>query len=139
MRFIPLLVLSVLSTRAAAADAPKIFAEVEIKVAGSVDKKAAGIRTLYITLYDEASQAPMPYGAMKVALEKDATGVVYKGKLDQANVMVMGGGDMPKKLRIKAKLDKDGSAGPDSAGDIVGIATGVEAGGKTAITIDKAL
>lgn len=122
------------------ADAPKVYADVEVKLTdAALEKKSAGIRTLFITIYDEASQMPMPYGAMKVELTKDAKGTVYKGKLDTANIMVMGGGAEPKTLRIKAKLDKDGSAGGDAAGDLVGNATGVKLGSKVTITIDKAI
>ena len=95
-------------------------------------EKGAKIRTLFITLYDAASAGPRPYGAMKVQLDQDAKGVVYKGTLDSGNVMVMGGGETPQKLRIKAKLDKDGSAGPDAPGDLIGTADGVAVGGSAA-------
>jgi hypothetical protein len=119
---------------------PTVFADVEIKLEeGKTAKAAAGIRTLFITIYDQESKAPMPYGAMKVELDKDAKGTVYKGKLDSGNIMVMGGGEAPKTLRIKAKLDKDGSAGPDAAGDVVGIVEGVKAGSKVTIKLDKAI
>ena len=134
------LLFATLSPLATAAEAPKVFADVEVKVANAdIEKKGAGIRTLFITLYNEASQAPMPYGALKIELTADAKGTVYKGKLDTTNVMIMGGTDMPKTLRIKARLDKDGSAGTDAAGDLVGNATGVKPGSKVAISIDKAL
>jgi hypothetical protein len=117
------------------------LANVEIKLSDKLAAQSAGIRTLYVTLYDAASSKPMPYGAMKVVLEKDAAGTVYKGKLDGSNVMMMGagGGAEPATLRIKARLDKDGSAGPDAAGDLVGIADKVKRGGEAVITIDKAL
>lgn len=129
----------VLAPLALAADATT-YADVEIKLDGDKATKAsAGIRTLFITIYDQESKMPMPYGAMKVELDKDAKGVVYKGKLDTSNIMVMGGGDAPKKLRIKAKLDKDGSAGADAPGDVIGIAEGVAAGAKVTIKIDKAI
>ncbi len=129
----------VLAPLALAADATT-YADVEIQLDGDKATKAsAGIRTLFITIYDQESKMPMPYGAMKVELDKDAKGVVYKGKLDTSNIMVMGGGAAPKKLRIKAKLDKDGSAGADAPGDVVGIAEGVAAGSKVTIKIDKAI
>ena len=129
-----------LSIQAFSADAPKVFTDIEVKITDAkLEKKSAGIRTLYITLYDEASQMPMPYGAAKISLEKDATGTVYKGKLDSSNIVVMGQGGSPKSLRIKAKLDKDGSAGPDSQGDLVGVVTGVKLGDKSTVTIDKAI
>jgi hypothetical protein len=142
MRFVYnlLILATALTAPVALASAAKTFAEVEVKVASAeLEKKGAGIRTLYLTIYDEASQAPMPYGAMKVELKADAKGTVYKGVLDTANVMIMGHGSEPKKLRIKAKLDKDGSAGPDAVGDLVGNATGVAIGSKVTISIDKAI
>ena len=81
----------------------------------------------------------MPYGAVKITLDKDATGTVYKGKLDSNNVVIMGQGGSPKTLRIKAKLDKDGSAGPDAQGDLIGMVSGVKMGDKAIITIDKTI
>jgi hypothetical protein len=123
-----------------AGDDTTVYADVEIKLEGAKATKAsAGIRTLFITIYDSESKAPMPYGAMKVELDKDAKGTVYKGKLDASNIMVMGGGASPQTLRIKAKLDKDGSAGPDAAGDVVGIVDGVKVGSKVTIKLDKAI
>lgn len=125
---------------ASKAAAGKVFADVEVKLDDAkLNGKAHGIRTLYLTIYDASSPAPRPYGALKVDLTADAKGTFYKGKLNADNVMVMGGGEAPKSLRIKARLDKDGSAGPDSAGDLVGIAEKVAAGSKTTITIDKAI
>ncbi len=116
------------------------YADIEVKVDGDkIEKGAAGIRTLFITIYDEASKMPMPYGALKIELTKDAKDSIYKGKLDTNNIMVMGGGDAPKTLRIKAKLDKDGSAGSDSPGDLVGIAEHVALGSKVVVKINKAI
>jgi len=129
-----------LSSPAFSANKPKIYTDIEVKIAdASLEKKSSGIRTLYITLYDEASQMPMPYGAAKITLEKDASGTIYKGKLDSSNIIVMGHEGTPKTLRIKARLDKDGSAGPDAHGDLVGIITGVKVGEKSTVTIDKAI
>lgn len=140
MRFVATIVLSLFAAVASANPKATTYAEVEVKIEGDkVAKGTAGIRTLFITIYDEASKMPMPYGAMKVELDKDAKGTVYKGKLDTSNIMVMGGGETPKKIRIKAKLDKDGSAGPDAAGDLVGIAEGVALGSKVTVKIDKAI
>ncbi len=141
MRFFTTTILALgLCSQASAADAPQLFSEVEVKIADAkLEKQGAGIRTLYITIYDEASKMPMPHGAVKITLEKDATGTVYKGKLDSNNVVVMGQGSLPKTLRIKAKLDKDGTAGPDGQGDLVGTVSGVKMGAKATITIDKSI
>lgn len=135
------LALGMVTATLAAAAGTEPLANVEIKLSDKLTTQSAGIRTLYVTLYDAESSKPMPYGAMKVVLEKDAAGTVYKGKLDGSNVMMMGagGGAEPATLRIKARLDKDGSAGPDAAGDLVGIADKVKRGGEAVITIDKAL
>lgn len=142
MRKLPLSALAAfaLSTTALSADAAKPFADIEVKLTDAkLASKGAGIRTLYITLYDAANPAPRPYGAIKIDLTKDATGTVYTGKLDTTNVMTMGDGATPAKLRIKARLDKDGSAGPDATGDLVGITDNIALGSKAVITIDKAL
>ena len=117
------------------------LADLEVKIEdAALIKQSASIRTLYITLYDADAPTPRPYGAMKVMLEKDAAkGTLYKGALTSENVIVMGAGETPKNLKIKARLDKDGSAGPDEKGDLVGIALKVAAGSSTVVTIDKAI
>jgi len=124
----------------AAAAGTKKFADIEISLDDSaLLKKNTGIRTLYVTIYDASSSMPIPYGAVKVDLDKDAKGTFYKAELNSENVTVMSGGEIPKKLRIKARLDKDGSAGRDEAGDLVGIADQVAAGSKVKIVINKAI
>ena len=115
------------------------FADVEIKLNDKLVKSAAGLRTLYLIVYDAESPMPMPFGALKVDLSQDATAQVFKGTLDESNLKVMGQGGTPKKLRIKARLDKDGSAGKDSPGDIVGQVEGIVLGGKAVVLIDKAI
>jgi hypothetical protein len=72
----------------------------------------------------------MPYAAKKVSLTKDAVGVFFNFDLDTSNVMVMSQKIPPKTFDIKFKLDVDGSAGPDSSGDIVGVLTKVKRGSK---------
>ena len=88
------------------------IADVDVKIDEALVKKATGIHTMFIVLYDAASTRPMPYGAIKVTLDKDAKGTFYKGALTTDNVMVMGGGDLPKTVRIKAKLNPQDNAGP---------------------------
>ncbi len=87
---------------------------------------AKGIKTLFLVVYESGTR--MPYGAKKVVLTKDAVGSFYKFKLGTDNIQMMRGGVAPAKLKIKARLDKDGSAGPDSVGDVVGIIDGVNVG-----------
>ncbi len=122
---------------AQAADATKIASlEVSIDDAKLVEKDA-GIRTLFVILYDAESKEPKPrpYGAMKVDLTADAKGTFYKGDITSKDVMVMFEGPLPKVLKVKVRLDVDGSAGPDQAGDLVGIAEKVNAGDKVKIVI----
>lgn len=102
-------------------------------------KKGAGIRTLYVIVYDADSPRPMPWGAIKVDLKEDAKGAFYKGDLTTDNVQSMGGGAVPKNIRLKARLDKDGSAGMDSAGDLTGQVEKVKVGDKVKIKIAKSI
>ncbi len=126
---------------AAGGGAATKFADIEVKIDDlALVQKSANIRTLYITLYDADAPTPRPYGAMKVILDKDAAkGTLYRGALTSETVMIMGGGATPKNLKIKARLDKDGSAGPDEKGDLVGIVEKVAVGASTTVTIDKAI
>lgn len=112
--------------------------EVSIDDAALV-KKDAGIRTLFVILYDADSPRPMPYGAVKIDLKEDAKGSFYKGDLTSENIQTMGGGPVPKNLRLKARLDKDGSAGMDQAGDLVGTVEKVKVGETVKIKIAKAI
>jgi hypothetical protein len=97
------------------------LASLEVTVDDKVATKTLGIRTLYVIVYDTESKMPMPYGAMKVELKADAKGSIYKGELTTANVVSMNpGAPLPKTLRLKARLDKDGAAGKDQPGDAVG-------------------
>ena len=142
MRLIPWILVGLglsLAGLGKAADAEKIVTlEVSIDD-GALIKKDAGIRTLYVILYNADSPMPMPYGAMKVDLKEDAKGSFYKGDLTSANVQAMGGGPVPKNLRVKARLDKDGSAGKDQPGDLVGTADKIKLGEKVKITINTAI
>ena len=98
----------------------------------ALEKSAKGIKTLFIVIYDADSSARMPYAAQKVELGKDVKGQFHSFKLTTNSVQMMGGRmqGLPKNLRIKAKLDKDGSAGPDAPGDIVGVVNKAPIGSK---------
>jgi hypothetical protein len=111
-----------LNSLALAADPkPEKIASVTVTLDSSVEGKTAGIRTLFITVFDADSAGPMPYGSIKVDLKADPKGQVFSGDLDTSNITVMGQGrPLPKNIRLKARLDKDGSGGKDQAGDIVG-------------------
>lgn len=119
--------------------AAKKLATVEVTVDGKVLDAAKGIRTLYVIVYDAASPMPRPYGAMKVDLKADASGTLYKGDLTDGNLQVMGAPTPPSELRLKARLDKDGSAGKDQPGDIVGNVEKIAAGSAAKIVIDSVI
>ena len=102
----------------------------KVTLPANLKQKAKGIRTLYISLYDPASKRPMPYGAQRLMLKSDAGENVVSFKLNTETMQLMGGGPIPKKFKLKAKLDADGSAGPDAKGDITGFAENVALGSK---------
>ncbi len=141
MRFTSLLALALsLGTGSMAQAAAEKIATLEVSLDdANLIKKNTGIRTLFIILYDADNPMPRPYGAMKVDLKADASGSIYKGDLTTENVQAMAGGPVPKNLKIKARLDKDGSAGKDQAGDLVGTQEKVKAGDATKIVINTAI
>lgn len=103
---------------------------------------AKGIRTVFVSVYlpngkgdGTAKGKGMPYGATKIDLAADPkSGDVTAFDLDTTTIMMMSSQEMlPKKIDIKVKLDKDGSAGPDEAGDIVGWARDVKVGTKNLV------
>lgn len=95
---------------------------------------AQGIRTVFVSVY-KAGKPGMPYGATKIELKgAPKSGEVAKLDLDTETLMMMTQQEMlPGKVDIKVKLDKDGSAGPDDAGDLVGWAKGVKIGSKNVV------
>ena len=98
------------------------FATGNIELDSSLVADADGISTLYITVFDAESPMPMPYGAMKERLSKPAAAgsffplVITKEKLQVMNP----NRPVPKKMRLKARLDKDGLGGFDQPGDLTG-------------------
>jgi hypothetical protein len=116
------------------------FATLEVTVEDKVAKAATGVRTLYVIVYDSESKMPMPYGAMKVDLKADAKGSIFKGDLTTANVQRMNPqAPFPKTIRLKARLDKDGNAGMDQPGDVVGKAEGIKVGDNAKIVINTTI
>lgn len=126
-----------------------IYAAGDVTLDPSLASAATGIRTLFIILHDEQSAMPMPMGASRVKLYKDAEGQFYTFVLTKESMQMMGrtmggdnGGDnaSPKTIRLKARLDTDGSAGMDQPGDLVGEVSGVPFGATGIhIKIDRAI
>lgn len=111
---------------------------VTLRLDKGLDSKAKGIRHAYVIFYDPASKMPMPYAAQKFTLKKDPTGdFLVNQKIDTKTASVMRGGVPPKTLRVKVRLDKDGNAGRDATGDIVGVNDSVALGSKVVVTLNK--
>jgi cytochrome c-type biogenesis protein CcmH len=103
-----------------------------IAVAPGLAAKAAGKPVLFIIARTERPGPPL--AVVKMANPK----FPMKFTLSQANVMVQGR-PFQGNLRITARLDSDGSAGPGQPGDIEGASAGlVPVGSKDiVITLDK--
>jgi hypothetical protein len=118
------------------------FATGKIVLPKSLLGAAAGIHTIFVSVYDASKKngPAMPYGAVKIDLPADAkAGDVTTFTLDSETMTMMTASEkLPSKLDIKAKLDKDGSAGPDGAGDVIGWKKGVKPGTKgVVVTLEK--
>lgn len=107
-----------------------VYAEGEVALSSDLIESAKGLRTLFIVVYDEDSPMPMPYGAIKYSLSSDATGAFKSFVLTKDNLQIMNpnAAKLPKRLRIKARLDKNGQGGMDQAGDLIGDLKGVALG-----------
>jgi hypothetical protein len=92
-----------------------------------LEAEAAGVRTLFIVA--SGPDRPMPIGAFRKSLSQDAKGVIYEFVLTKDNVQsMMGDAPWPQSFKLKARLDRDGAAGPDMPGDLVGDVFPIERG-----------
>lgn len=116
-----------------------IYAQGEVFIPPELEEKAAGIRTLFIVLYDTANPAPMPYGAIRMPLKEDPKGSFLSFVITKDNLQLMRQSHrIPKTLRIKARLDRSGLGGRDEPGDIVGELLPVKTGtAGVRITVNK--
>jgi hypothetical protein len=86
-----------------------------------IASQAQGIETLFIIAL--GNDRPMPLGAFKKTMSSTLQGGdIYDFTLTKDNMQLMGamGGEFPNEFRLKARLDRDGVAGPDQPGDLVG-------------------
>ncbi|NRA63173.1 MAG: hypothetical protein HRU19_01750 [Pseudobacteriovorax sp.] len=110
----------------------------DITLSDALVKDAQKIKTLFIVIYDMDSPRPMPFAATKVDLKQPPKKSFHKFDLDTTSIRQMRPGPLPKNMRIKARLDVDGSAGMDQAGDITGEVTSIKPGAKgVKILLDK--
>lgn len=116
-----------------------IFASGKVELNPNLIESAQGIRTLFITLFDDSQAVVMPWGAIKYQLSDNPKEHVLDFVLTKDNVQVMRPEQkVPEKLRIKARLDRNGLGGKDSAGDLVGEQSDIGMGDQNVhITIDR--
>jgi hypothetical protein len=109
-----------------------IYAEGFVDIPAEFVADAAGVGTMFIILFDEDSPMPMPYGAMKEHLAADFKfdqPIAFALTKEKLQIM-RPDSPLPKYLKLKVRFDKDGVAGPDQPGDLVGIAEHVAFGSK---------
>lgn len=105
-----------------------IYAAGTVELAPELVTDAQGISTLFIILHDAESGMPMPFGAMKERLSSDLT-ASYAFKITKEQLMMMNpNAPVPGTFRLKARLDKDGVAGADQPGDLVGSVENIQLG-----------
>ena len=122
--FVGIIAIAVLALFSASEHGEKspFFAQGTIELDPALVEDADGIATLYVVVYDMDSQMPMPYGAMKERLSEPAKGgKFFPLAITKEKLMVMNPNmPTPKRMRLKARLDKDGGAGMDQPGDLTG-------------------
>ncbi|WP_141732122.1 hypothetical protein [Oligoflexus tunisiensis] len=97
-----------------------------IYVAGTVElpaeyqADAAGIQTMFVTIFDEESPMPMPYGAMKEHLPADLSQPIEFALTKEKLQIMNPDARAPRYMRVKVRFDKDGMGGADQPGDLVG-------------------
>src|SRR5262245_41877636 len=89
-----------------AAHAAGMLASGNVRLDTKLTDQAKGIRTLFLSVYDSANPSPMPYGAAKIELSKDAKGRFTRFTLDDSTMLMRTSGTPPAKINIKAKLNK---------------------------------
>jgi hypothetical protein len=89
--------------------------------------KAQSIETLFLIVgYPDR---PMPYGAQRKKMSPPLEGELYEFVLTTDSLQrMMEAAPWPDHFKIKARLDRDGSAGPDQPGDLTGEVTGLSPG-----------
>jgi len=105
------------------------FARGRVILDESLKEQAKGADTLFVIM--SGPDRPMPLGALRHRLSGDPSGVVYEFTLTKESMqMMMGDGNVPETFKLKARLDRDGTAGPDQPGDLTGEVLGVTRGAK---------
>lgn len=121
------LLLGIVYTAMNFAEKPDIVVRVVPTLSEQVKSLATHHDVVYVTLFDETS--PMPYAAMREVINVKSDGKVRDILVTLEKIQVMNSSrPRPASLRVKVRLDADGSAGPDQPGDITGEVTGIKWG-----------
>lgn len=100
----------------------------EVVVSPALQEKANNLQTIFIILRGADSQLPMPYGAYRDRVDFAAANV-YRFVLTKEKLQLMSQqAPVPKIFNLKVRLDRDGLAGADAAGDLVGAKTDIAFG-----------
>ncbi|TWW12794.1 hypothetical protein E3A20_00290 [Planctomyces bekefii] len=105
------------------------FARGKVVLDESVRDRSQGFRTLFIIALGK--DRPMPLGAFRKSIDGELKGELYEFVLTKDSLQLMPGAmgaDFPDEFKLKARLDQDGSAGPDQPGDVVGEIESVKKG-----------
>jgi hypothetical protein len=71
----------------------------------------------------------MPYGAQKIPLSQNPEAVVARFILTKDNLQLMNpNAPVPSILKLKARLDLDGTGGKDKKGDLTGMLSNIKLG-----------
>src|SRR4051812_21123893 len=90
-----------------------------VVLADDLRQAAKGVHTLFIIV--SALDSPMPYGAYRHTISGDPEGELERFALTNDNLQRMRPQEpWPEQFKLKARLDRDGTAGPDQPGDLVG-------------------
>lgn len=105
-----------------------IYVAGTVELPGEMRADAEGIRTMFVTIFDEETQMPMPYGAMKEYLPDDLSKPIEFALTKEKMQIMNPNARMPRYMRVKVRFDKDGMGGADQPGDLVGIVEHVQFG-----------
>lgn len=97
-----------------------IYVAGDLEVPAEFRNDAEGIQTMFVTVFDEDSPMPMPYGAMKEHLGADISHISFALTKEKMQIMRPDAA-LPKYMRVKVRLDKDGYGGADQPGDLTGV------------------
>lgn len=107
---------------------PVIIVRLSPKLTTETKANATHHKVIYISLF--GSDSPMPYAAMREHIEVGNTLDLREIIVTAEKLTVMNPDrEQPQLMRVKVRLDADGTAGPDSPGDITGQAEPVQWGG----------